>query len=262
MKKSIFTLLILLFTVNHFLYSQIIIGNNDNVTTVFTPPGAHRVAVRDSCTQNMIVSKIYVRIGVSGSGFIKCAIYSDSSARPGKFLMGTNELTNPGTGWQSFDLTENLALTAGTFYHIAYWTNNTGYRIYYSEIAEGLGVGYTQVTPYGAWPNSFVATGWGTGEEIDCIYAEGTAGPNRIEQQKDSPNLFAFYPNPVKDKLTITLNNRASQASIKMYDLKGMKLYEGIAAGTTTIDMSPYAPGIYIMHIEIGSELKVAKIIK
>ena len=129
-----------------------------------------------------------------------------------------------------------------------------------SPLSDLVGAGVAITTPYSI-PYTGPHPDLGAYESSDASQSaymvdQPTGNPELVNK-----DMFAVYPNPVKDRLTIALDDNA-QASIKMYDLKGTKLYEGIAAGTTTIDMSSYAPGIYIMHVEIGSELKVAKIIK
>ena len=73
---------------------------------------------------NMTVTQMKLYIAVSRPGKIKCAIYSDNSGSPGSFLKGTNELTNPATGWQTFTLTSSQSLTSGTYYWLVMWTND------------------------------------------------------------------------------------------------------------------------------------------
>ena len=150
--------------------STITLGNTGEGTLKDFPAYA-MCAVRYQCAQDMYVTKMYVKIGTSGSGNIKCAIYSDNNGSPGTFLMGTNELTNPGTGWKSFNLTTGLALTSGTWYHLVEWSSNTGYYINYTS--GGVGTPY-RLYAYGTWPSSFGATTpW---PSTYCIYAEGTGG--------------------------------------------------------------------------------------
>jgi len=85
-----------------------------------------------------------------------------------------------------------------------------------------------------------------------------TGNPEVVVDNKS----FIIYPNPVKDKLTIAFKDKDKQVSLKLYDSKGMKLYEGIVTGNTILDMSSYASGLYILHIGSAGELKVVKIIK
>ncbi len=153
--------------------STITLGNNGE-GTIYDNPSTAMCAIRYQCSQSMTVTLMKVKIATSGSGTIKCAIYSDNSGNPGTFLMGTNQLTNPGTGWKSFDFTSGLALTSGTWYHLVFWTNNTGYRIYYSSVS-GIATFYRFLT-YGSWPSSYgTPDGSGTGTPY-CMFAQGTGG--------------------------------------------------------------------------------------
>ncbi len=171
MKNVIFILLI--FICFHGASFAQIIGNNAEGTLIDTPYNAMSV-IRYQCTQNMAIDKMYVKIATSGSGYIKCAVYSDNNGVPDTFLMGTNELTNPGTGWKSFNLTSSLSLTSGTWYHFVLWTNDSGYQIYYT--ANGVGTPWRSLT-YGSWPSFFgTATPWTGGTY--CIYAQAPTSPN------------------------------------------------------------------------------------
>ena len=176
MKKLLFTFLMICFGYG-LLFSQII-GNNAEGTLYGTNSDA-MAAIKYQCTQNMTVTKMYAKIYQSGTGYIKCAIYTDNgSGDPGTFLMGTNELTNPGTGWKSFDLTSELALTSGTYYHLVFWSNYSGFKLHYSSVS-GIITNYKFQT-YGSWPSTYgTPSGGGTGSPT-CMYAEapGIIGNN------------------------------------------------------------------------------------
>ena len=63
---------------------------------------------------------VYLHAAVTGK--LKCAFYSDASGTPGSKLAETAELTNPGSGWQTFTGL-NLSLTNGTTYWLTVWGN-------------------------------------------------------------------------------------------------------------------------------------------
>jgi hypothetical protein len=137
MKDLVFKLMMVcLLCLCHASLSAQIIGNNGEGTLSDLPYDSMS-EIRYQSSQNMTVTTVHVKIATSGSGYIKCAIYADNSGVPGAFIRGTNQLTNPGTGWKTFDLTSGLALTSGTWYHLVLWTNSTGYAINYT--ANGVG---------------------------------------------------------------------------------------------------------------------------
>ena len=96
MKRLIFTLMIICF--GYGALSAQIIGNNAE-GTLHDHPGGCITVIRYQCSQNMTAALMKVKIETSGSGNVQCAIYADNSGVPGAKLRGTNELTNPGTGW-------------------------------------------------------------------------------------------------------------------------------------------------------------------
>jgi hypothetical protein len=148
MKKLIFVLIII-FSSYGLLFAQTIGNNAEGASSDI--PNVTMSAIRVQCAQSMTATSMYVKIATSGSGYIKCSIYSDSSGNPGIFLMGTNELTNPGTGWKSFTFTSGLSLTSETYYYLVLWTNSTGYAINYTS---GGTTPWKDQT-YGTWPTSF-----------------------------------------------------------------------------------------------------------
>jgi unsaturated rhamnogalacturonyl hydrolase len=167
-----------------------IIGNNVEGTLTDLCGGSMN-AIRYQCHQNMTVTKMYAKIGISGSGKIKLAIYSDNNGSPDSFLMGTNELTNPGTGWKSFDLTSGLELTSGTWYHLVLWANNTGYGINYTMIEGGNGTPFRYDLGYGAWPDLFgTFVSWA--EATYCIYAETNSGNPEVAPVALNDTIKAF----------------------------------------------------------------------
>jgi hypothetical protein len=144
-----------------------LIGNNDN-GTLEDKPATTICVIRYQCNLNMTVSKMFVFIAESGIGTIKCAIYADENGNPGSLLTSTIELTNPGTGWISFDVTSKILLTSGSYYQLALWTDNSGYGIWCTK---GGGTPYLRGLFYGPWPDPLGQTSpWFGG--VYCIYAQ------------------------------------------------------------------------------------------
>ena len=69
---------------------------------------------------------------------------------------------------------------------------------------------------------------------------------------------FKYYPNPVKDILTITSSNKVT--SISIYNVAGQLLKTN--NNSNTIDMSTFSTGIYLIKTNIGSEIQTFNVIK
>ena len=54
------------------------------------------------------LNHIMLDIGTSATGNINCALYSDNTGVPGALLKGCTQLSNAGTGWQTFTLLAHL----------------------------------------------------------------------------------------------------------------------------------------------------------
>ena len=98
----------------------------------------------------MTLNHINLDIGTSVSGNIQCAIYTDSSSVPGTLLKGTNALSNPGMGWQTFTLTSSQALTSGTYYWLLFWSAAN----YSVENTTASGTSWYESLTYGTWPST------------------------------------------------------------------------------------------------------------
>jgi hypothetical protein len=73
---------------------------------------------------------------------------------------------------------------------------------------------------------------------------------------------FVFYPNPVADRVTISVKNNGSVASIAVYDVLGKLIVSEkptSAASTHTIDLSSLSKGVYLLEVTSDSNLKVVK---
>ncbi len=71
-----------------------------------------------------------------------------------------------------------------------------------------------------------------------------------------------IYPNPAhKGKVTIEATGRISRpVNVQIFDLMGREVYTA-ASGATEIDVSRFAPGIYLLHIRQENESIVRKLV-
>ena len=93
---------------------------------------------------------------------------------------------------------------------------------------------------------------------IDDFKVEYT--PNLSNSDFDSTN-FSYYPNPVKEVLTLTSTQNIS--SVVVYNLLGQKVSDNsINATSAKIDMSALSNGSYIVKVTSENQTKTIKIIK
>jgi hypothetical protein len=74
-----------------------------------------------------------------------------------------------------------------------------------------------------------------------------------------------FYPNPVKDKLVVELNN-ATTTEINLFSSQG-KSYraQGVVNSSSNrleIDMSSMSDGLYIVRLKVGEHYKILRVVK
>ena len=135
-------------------------------------------------------------------------------------------------------------------------------------LADGFGnvidiVEYFDASP---WPN---ADGNGsylqlTDTQLDNNLASSWIASSSLVLSSDSFALaenVSFYPNPVKNELTVNATNVIS--NVEVYDIYG-KLLRRINGNSksATIDFSEYSNGVYLVKISSSNKTRIEKIIK
>ncbi len=85
-----------------------------------------------------------------------------------------------------------------------------------------------------------------------------------IDVFSDKENID-IYPNPVTNNLQIEINSevRSENAELKIYDVVGNLLFgKSIATNKTTLDVSSFANGVYVIKATTGKGVVVKKFIK
>lgn len=97
--------------------------------------------------------------------------------------------------------------------------------------------------------------------EIDYVrvYQESLLSISEINSFEN----VKFYPSPIKDKLTIQVPSKLLGAKATIYSILGQELNSFIQKESrTTIDLSHYEKGMYIVKFEINNKFTSYKIIK
>ncbi|NJM80611.1 MAG: T9SS type A sorting domain-containing protein [Flavobacterium sp.] len=80
-------------------------------------------------------------------------------------------------------------------------------------------------------------------------------------QNYELTNTITLYPNPVKDILTIQLENNQEVASLELLTLKGRSMKK--VENTNSIDLENFATGIYLVKVtDKEGKLGIQKIVK
>ena len=105
-------------------------------------------------------------------------------------------------------------------------------------------------------------TGGSVTQGVQQPYEIYTVG---VEQEKGITLLYAAYPNPTSDNLTLKIDGAIPQKCIAtLYDLNG-KLLENkkVEGNETSISMENLAPAVYFLKVmQDNKEVKSFKIIK
>ena len=82
---------------------------------------------------------------------------------------------------------------------------------------------------------------------------------NTRVQDRYQPFTIKTFPNPTKENITISVNNFNGNIQTEVYDLIGNRLQ---TTNETTISLSDYAIGIYILKVAYGNKLQEVKVTK
>jgi hypothetical protein len=95
----------------------------------------------------------------------------------------------------------------------------------------------------------------------NTIVMKVTGGTGVIDNTESD---IILYPTPVTGNLTISVLNPQTQTSYSIYSMNGIEVYSTIITNSiTTVDMSKYASGVYIVKIlSPHSEIIFRKVIK
>ncbi len=103
-------------------------------------------------------------------------------------------------------------------------------------------------------------SGYGNNLYLDNIEISNAVG---IFNKEGSFNdLFGVYPNPASNMTNISLFTEQSKYTLSLSDLNGkVLLKKKIKPGTTPLDVSGLAKGIYLVKVENGEKVKTEKLI-
>jgi len=135
------------------------------------------------------------------------------------------------------DFTDNPDLTCITVddvEHCAEWWNTEGYPIFEN-------------------PNGYVA--------IDStMYFSSDCASVLVDELSEESVLI--YPNPATNHITFDLNGLEETNSIlKMYDFSGKLVFEKQSSSITTIDVSYFVKGMYILEVSTSDKVLRSKVV-
>ncbi|MEZ5197728.1 MAG: T9SS type A sorting domain-containing protein [Bacteroidales bacterium] len=82
------------------------------------------------------------------------------------------------------------------------------------------------------------------------------------EQQIENPD-FLLYPDPAKNRLTISSSAIKSNAELSIFNLNGKKVFEKqIRNKETQIDISSLPRGVYFVRLQNQNTVEVMKMVK
>jgi PKD repeat protein len=110
-----------------------------------------------------------------------------------------------------------------------------------------------------------VISGTDSCSNMSCDSISVTSATGLVEK---SLSVLSVYPNPMKDELNVKLQSKENQScTITLFNLSGQQLVSEtklITAGQNElkVDVSNFSQGVYLIQVQIGSQILIKKIIK
>lgn len=138
------------------------------------------------------------------------------------------------------------------------------------------GIGGTNGWYWGTWSaenngnwvmNDGIGTSLSNGDWFGCSFTDwdpavypGTpaAAPNTADVAKVKADVFAAYPNPVKDKLHI----QGAKGTLTVADVTGKVIYSAAHTGFSSVDFSKWNTGMYLVSIESNGVVATQTVVK
>jgi len=186
-------------------------------------------------------------------------VWKDSSNYPGKILYSetvTQEYSNELYGFQRYYLQKPLAVS-GKIY-VGYQITTKNYlNVGFDQNHNNCEHVYYKTGNY--WEKSFLA-----GSPMIRPFVGNAWIPVSItDLQTDYALNVMVYPNPVNDKIQLSVSNSLIQPDIhiEIYTINGQKIYSG--SFTENIDASMYKSGFYILkaYCKSTNQVQVSKFV-
>jgi len=108
---------------------------------------------------------------------------------------------------------------------------------------------------------------WGGNDVNDIVATLGldniTASTTLSTQDLNTPNGFEISPNPATSKMNVKLAEAFDNANITVYNVLGKKVYsKSITAMTSTIDVSKWNTGVYLVRISSDKQTITKRFVK
>ena len=119
-------------------------------------------------------------------------------------------------------------------------------------------------------PVPMVLSGEQTNQTIQAADSTKKASKTLQDEQKKGPFHeleIKVYPNPGNGLFKVEMNNKEPMAfRFKVYNLTGKEVLtevtRPVTACKTTLNLTPYSDGIYLVSIQTGEHKKVIKLLK
>jgi hypothetical protein len=108
----------------------------------------------------------------------------------------------------------------------------------------------------------YTASDYSNNIYIDDISVEGVLS---VDSPGEEAAYIEVYPNPASDVLNVSLLQASGNEHVEMYNMNGQRVWEGaIENGSTllTIDMKPFAKGLYLVRVTGDNYTVTKKIVK
>jgi hypothetical protein len=83
-------------------------------------------------------------------------------------------------------------------------------------------------------------------------------------EENDFSEMISIFPNPASTTITIQSMVNSPWSAVNIYSAQGALVYHStfgidLASGETTFDISPFANGLYYLHLQSAEGIAIKK---
>ena len=82
-----------------------------------------------------------------------------------------------------------------------------------------------------------------------------------MEIPSNEVDLFTMYPNPAYQSITISTGIQKDPSELNVYDYMGRKIYQEFFIESSTIDISSFPAGMYLISVRNLTNIQTKKLL-
>lgn len=229
---------------------------------------------KDSLKNKNAIVNVQVRFGYATGhvdSLITVEIYSEKDGYPDTVMASSTQslgsIIDEVNSWTSFAF-DTVLVDTNFFVSVVLPTaaGDTVAVLLSDTVSNSLNTAW-EMEADGSWKPYTETWGFGAAHfiQVDVVGMDTAQSPDTatsIIAKESLSKDITIYPNPANDYLNIYLLNGMKDCAVYAYNLMGRQMYNGSIYRDKQIDISSWAPGVYLLKVVQGNQQMTVKVLK